>query len=67
MGEEFALQIAPRVGKLVLVARREALLLKLADRLREENPDLRVTTLVADLSEAADCGRLVEKPTNSIY
>lgn len=60
LGEEFALQIAPRVGKLVLVARREALLLKLADRLREENPDLRVTTLVADLSAAADCGRLVE-------
>lgn len=60
LGEEFALQIAPRVGKLVLVARREALLHQLADRLRGEFPGLIVAAFAADLSKVAERDRLVE-------
>jgi hypothetical protein len=60
LGEEFALQIAPRVEKLILVARREALLLDLAQTLRESHPKLTIVPWVADLSEPEDCRRLLE-------
>ena len=60
LGEEFALQIAPRVSKLVLVARREAQLQKLADRIREEFPQVAVAVYAVDLSEAVQRGKMVE-------
>jgi len=54
LGEEFALQIAPRVGKLVLVARRESRLEELASRIRAAHPNVAVVVYAADLTEADD-------------
>jgi len=51
LGEEFALQLAPRVSKLVLVARREERLQQLADTLRERHPHCAVAVIAADLSK----------------
>jgi short-subunit dehydrogenase len=59
LGEEFALQLAPRVGQLVLVARRAALLEDLAERLRAQVPQLEVVVLAADLTDPAERQRLV--------
>jgi short-subunit dehydrogenase len=59
LGEEFALQIAPRVGKLVLVARREPLLLQLADRVRARFPGVAVAVFVVDLNSPAEREQLV--------
>jgi|TARA_B110000914_G_scaffold117923_1_gene103048 short-subunit dehydrogenase len=55
LGLEYALQLAPRVEKLVLVARRENLLEKIATDLVEKHPHLRVKTFASDL--ANDAGR----------
>jgi len=60
LGEEFALQIAPRVGKLVLVARRESLLDELAARIRAEHPNVAVVAYAADLAKPEDRVVLVE-------
>lgn len=51
LGEEFALQIAPRVDKLVLVARRETLLHELAGRIRGEFPHVAVAVHAVDLTQ----------------
>lgn len=59
LGEEFALQIAPRVSKLVLVARRESLLQQLADRVRAKFPQLTVAVFVVDLKVPAERDQLV--------
>jgi short-subunit dehydrogenase len=61
LGEEFALQIAPRVGKLVLVARREPLLVQLAERIRAAFPHVEVATLAADLNRSAERDQLVDQ------
>lgn len=58
LGEEFALQLAPRVEQLVLVARREPLLLDLAERLRAAYPHLEVAVVAADLTAAGECERV---------
>ena len=60
LGEEFALQLAPRVGTLVLVARRDALLHQLADRIRAQFPDVMVAVLAVDLSNPAERCRLLQ-------
>jgi short-subunit dehydrogenase len=60
LGEEFALQIAPRVSKLVLVARRVALLESLAEQLREAHPHLTVAVFPVDLSDASERNHLIE-------
>jgi len=59
LGEEFALQLAPRVAQLVLVARREGLLQELAASLRARLPQLEVVVVAADLTEADERERLV--------
>lgn len=59
LGEEFALQLAPRVAQLVLVARREGLLEELAANLRERVPQLEVIVLAADLTVVTERERLV--------
>jgi short-subunit dehydrogenase len=59
LGEEFALQIAPRASKLVLVARREPLLQQLADRIRAQYPHVAVVVHAVDLTQAADREDLV--------
>lgn len=60
LGEEFALQIAPRVDKLVLVARREPLLQQLADRIRARHPRVAVAVYAVDLTRAEERNRLVD-------
>ncbi len=64
LGEEFALQIAPRVGKIVLVARREPLLSQLADRLRAEFPQVTVAIFAVDLNLQSEREELVETLTD---
>lgn len=58
LGEEYARQLAPRVMHLVLVARREDRLEKLAAEIRAEFPDTAVTVIAADLAEHAERLRL---------
>jgi uncharacterized protein len=60
LGEEFALQIAPRVGKLVLVARREPLLEVVAERVRALHPQVAVAVFQVDLSRPAEREKLLE-------
>jgi len=60
LGEEFALQLAPRVRQLVLVARREALLQGLAEKIRSHFPMIDVRIFAADLTVAGERERLVE-------
>ena len=55
LGEEFALQLAPRVDHLILVARREPLLRELAARIRACHPHLEVIVLAADLTAPGEC------------
>jgi len=59
LGEEFVLQIAPRVRKLVLVARREPLLQRLAERIRANFPHVAVAVLAIDLRSSSERDRLV--------
>ena len=60
LGAEFALQIAPRVDKLVLVARRESQLQALADKIRAWHPQVAVAVFTADLRDAGQREGLVE-------
>lgn len=60
LGEEFAIQLAPRVGHLVLVARREALLQDLAERLRGAFPEVAVSVFAMDLTVSSERLRLVD-------
>ena len=59
LGEEFALQLAPRVARLVLVARRASLLEELAVRIGRLFPGVTVSVISADLAVAAERGRLL--------
>jgi short-subunit dehydrogenase len=54
LGEEFAMQLAGRVGQLVLTARRGDRLHEVAARIRECEPGVKVSVIVADLSKGAD-------------
>jgi len=60
LGEEFALQLAPRVDTLVLVARREPLLQQLGERIRALHPAVEVLIHTADLTDAEERDDLVE-------
>ena len=65
LGEEFAMQLAPRVRQLVLVARREALLRELANKIITQFPHVDVVIEVTDLASADDrdalCSRLAQQ------
>jgi short-subunit dehydrogenase len=63
LGEEFALQIAPRVDKLVIVARRGPHLEQLADRIRFRHPRVAVAVFPVDLTDATAREKLVETLT----
>jgi short-subunit dehydrogenase len=54
LGEEFAWQLAGRVGKLVLVARRTEILEQIATELRAAFPHTAVMTIATDLAEPGD-------------
>jgi short-subunit dehydrogenase len=58
LGEEFALQLAPRVNQLVLVARRETLLRDLAGRIGTLHPQLDIFVMAVDLAVPDECGQL---------
>src|SRR5688572_3975074 len=61
LGEEFALQLAPRVDILVLVARREERLVLLADAIGEAFPEVEVVTITADLISPDGCQHLMHE------
>jgi len=50
LGLEYARQLAPHVSTLILVARRDELLTKIAQDLTQQHPHLKVKTLPCDLS-----------------
>jgi short-subunit dehydrogenase len=60
LGEEFALQIAPRVRHLVLVARRASLLEDLSLRIGGMFPQVTVSVVAADLSVFSERERLAQ-------
>jgi uncharacterized protein len=60
LGEEFALQIAPRVDQLILVARREPLLQQLADRIRARHPQVAVAVYAMDLAQREQREALIQ-------
>ena len=57
IGREFAVQLAPRAGTVVLVARRAARLEQLRAELIAKNPQLRVVIVAADLADPDDVER----------
>ncbi len=59
LGLEYARQLAPRVGTLILVARREKLLEEIATNLVEEHPHLKVKIFASDLVNDAGRNHLV--------
>lgn len=60
IGREFARQLAPRAGALVLVARRADRLEELRHQLVRENPGLPVDARIADLAEPDEITRVIE-------
>ena len=61
LGAEFARQLAPHCGTLVLVARREEKLEELAASLRSLHPEASVGVIAADLTSGADRLRVRRK------
>lgn len=61
LGEEFALQLAPRVDTLVLVARREERLVLLAEAIGEAFPEVEVVAITADLISPDGCQHLMHE------
>lgn len=59
LGLEYARQLAPRVEALILVARRESLLIQIASDLVAQYPHLRVKTLAVDLVEESGRHHLI--------
>jgi short-subunit dehydrogenase len=59
IGREFAIQLAGRAGTLVLLARRAPRLEELGAELLGRNPQLRVVSLPADLSDEDDVQRVL--------
>ncbi len=60
LGEEYAFQLAPRLEKLVLVARREDRLVEIASRLRTRFPKVAVAVFAADLTDPSHRAQLVD-------
>jgi short-subunit dehydrogenase len=60
IGREFAHQLAPRAGSIVLVARRVDRLEQIRDELTARNPNLNVHVHAADLSQQDDMSRLAD-------
>jgi len=60
LGEEFVWQLAPRVGRLVLVARRGQLLRELAAQIEQAYPQIEVVVHEADLAKPGECEGVAE-------
>jgi uncharacterized protein len=63
LGEEFVLQLAPRVDTFVLVARRQDRLEELAAKVVARYPQVAVEVIAADLVSADGCGEVIEMLT----
>lgn len=61
LGEEFATQLAGRVGKLILIARREDRLEEIAAQLRQSHPRTAVVVIAADLSDKKERQAVADK------
>lgn len=59
IGREFAAQLAPRAGTLILLARRAGRLEELRTMLLAKHPQVRVLTLPVDLSDETDVERVL--------
>lgn len=64
LGEEYAIQLAPHVMEMVLVARRGDRLAQLAEGIRDDYPEVTVTTITADLSDSSERAALLENLQN---
>ena len=60
LGEEFVWQLAPQVGRLVMVARRGQVLRELAGRIEEAYPQIEVAVHEADLAQPGGCEGVAE-------
>ena len=60
LGEEFVLQLAPRVDRFVLVARRQDRLDELSEKVRARFPNLVVEVIATDLTSVDGCRGLIE-------
>lgn len=60
LGEEFVWQLAPHVERLVLVARRESLLLSLAEKVRAAHPGKEISVFAVDLTAAGERDRFIK-------
>lgn len=63
LGEEFAKQLAGRVDRMVLVARRVGRLDQVAGAIRDKYPQTAVMVLAADLSKSEERVSVIEKAT----
>jgi len=61
LGEEFAMQLAPRARQLVLVARREVMLQAIAQRIVVAHPHVAVVIETADLADAEERNDLLAR------
>lgn len=61
LGEEFAMQLAPRARQLVLVARRSDRMRLVAGRITDRYPDTDIVIEVADLSDAQERKALLQR------
>lgn len=61
LGEEYALQLAGRVDRLVLVARRMDPMVALAGRISKSHPSVRIKVIAADLAKSEDRSGLMAK------
>lgn len=59
LGEEFAIQLASRARRMVLVARRAALMETLAEEIRTRVPEIEITVHKADLADFTERQNLV--------
>ena len=67
LGEEFAKQLAGRVDRMVLVARRVGRLDQIAGAIRDQYPQTAVMVIAADLSNAHERVTLMEKITEANF
>ena len=61
LGEEFAMQLAPRALQLVLVARRSDRMRLVAERITDRYPDTDIVIEVADLADADERKALLQR------
>lgn len=61
IGEEFAMQLAPHMQEIIIVARRRDRLTLVRESLKKANPALEVTQIEADLSDGGQLHSFIER------